>query len=56
VLREAEYDRHGSEVWKVFRKLPEVLDAVRAVIGGVARGGLVTLAEVAALFEVIGSS
>lgn len=41
----------GSDVWKVFRKLPEVLDAVRAVIGGVARGGLVTAPEVAALFE-----
>lgn len=41
----------GSDVWKIFRKLPEVLDAVRTVIGGVARGGLVTSPEVAALFE-----
>lgn len=41
----------GSDVWKIFRKLPEVLDAVRAVIGGVARGGLVTAPEIAALFE-----
>lgn len=44
----------GLETWLVFRKLPEVLDAVKAVtrFSGASPGGLASMSEVAALFEV----
>ena len=43
----------GADVWKVFRKLPEILDAVKSTTRYQGSpGGLATASEVAALFEV----
>jgi hypothetical protein len=42
----------GVEAWLKFRKLPEILDACKAMAGATLKGGMVSAAEVAALFEV----
>lgn len=42
----------GIDAWLVFRRLPEIIDAVKAVVGGVLRGGMASASEVASLFEV----
>jgi hypothetical protein len=42
----------GADAWKVFRRLPEVLDAVKGTVGVAPRGGLASPSEVASLFEV----
>ena len=42
----------GADVWKVFRRLPEVLDAIKGKTGAAPRGGLANPLEVASLFEV----
>lgn len=42
----------GLAAWLVFRRLPEILDAVKSTPGGILRDGMATRAEVAALFEV----
>ena len=42
----------GSDAWRKFRTLPEVLDAVRGTVGNAPRGGLASNADVASLFEV----
>lgn len=42
----------GIDAWLVFRRLPEILDAVKAMAGTSLAGGLATQAAVAALFDV----
>ena len=42
----------GVDAWLKFRKLPEILDAVKAVAGATLRGGMASAPEVAQLFEV----
>lgn len=42
----------GVEAWLKFRKLPEILDACKAVAGADLKGGMASAQEVAALFEV----
>lgn len=42
----------GVDAWVKFRKLPEILDAVKAVAGASLRGGMASGQEVAQLFEV----
>lgn len=42
----------GIEAWLVFRRLTEILDAVKALAGTSLAGGLATQAAVAALFDV----
>lgn len=42
----------GLDAWMKFRKLPEILDAVKAVAGASLKGGMASAQEVAALFEV----
>lgn len=42
----------GVDTWLKFRKLPEILDACKAVAGATLRGGMASGQEVAQLFEV----
>jgi hypothetical protein len=42
----------GADAWVIFRKLPEVLDAVKGTVGSAPRGGLASTTEVAQLLEV----
>lgn len=42
----------GIDAWLVFRRLPEILDAVKAIAGTSLNGGLATPSAVANLFEV----
>ncbi len=42
----------GIDTWLVFRRLPEILDAVKAIAGTSLAGGLATPSAVANLFEV----
>lgn len=42
----------GIDAWLVFRRLPEILDAVKAIAGTSLAGGLATPSAVANLFEV----
>ncbi|MFZ5998057.1 MAG: hypothetical protein ACOYW7_11315 [Nitrospirota bacterium] len=42
----------GLDAWLKFRKLPEILDAVKAVAGASLKGGMASAQEVAQLFEV----
>ena len=42
----------GVDAWLVFRRLPEILDAVKAIAGTSLQGGLATPSAVANLFEV----
>jgi hypothetical protein len=42
----------GADVWLVFRKLPEVVDAIKAMAGTTLQGGKVSAEQVAAYFEV----
>ncbi len=42
----------GLDAWMVFRRLPEVLDAIKAVAGASLRGGMVSAQEVAQFFEI----
>lgn len=42
----------GADAWKVFRRLPEVLDAVKGTVGVAPRGGMASASEIASLFEV----
>jgi hypothetical protein len=42
----------GIDAWLVFRRLPEILDAVKAIAGTSLQGGLATPSAVANLFEV----
>ncbi len=42
----------GVDAWLVFRRLPEILDAVKAMAGTSLQGGLATPSAVANLFEV----
>lgn len=42
----------GIDAWLVFRRLPEVLDAVKAIAGTTLVGGMATPSAVANLFEV----
>lgn len=42
----------GVDAWLVFRRLPEILDAVKAIAGTNLSGGLATPSAVANLFEV----
>lgn len=42
----------GLETWQVFRKLPEILDAVKSATRFQSSGGLATQSEVASLFDV----
>lgn len=42
----------GIDAWLVFRRLPEILDAVKAIAGTSLQGGMVTPDGVANLFEV----
>ncbi|MDH5738742.1 MAG: hypothetical protein OEY77_00285 [Nitrospira sp.] len=42
----------GIDAWLVFRRLPEILDAVKAIAGTNLNGGLATPSAVANLFEV----
>lgn len=42
----------GIDAWLVFRRLPEILDAVKAMAGTSLQGGLATPSAVANLFEV----
>jgi len=42
----------GLDAWMVFRQLPEVLDAIKAVAGASLRGGMVSAQEVAQFFEI----
>ena len=42
----------GVSTWTVLRKHPKIIDAVKAIPGGVWRGGMIGASELAALFEV----
>jgi hypothetical protein len=42
----------GVDAWLKFRKLPEILDAVKAVAGATLKGGMASAPDVAQLFEV----
>jgi hypothetical protein len=42
----------GADAWNVFRRLPEVLDAVKGTVGTAPRGGLASKTEIASLLEV----
>ena len=42
----------GEAVWRIFRVLPEVLDAIGSSVGSAPRGGLASLKAVGDLFEV----
>lgn len=41
----------GADAWRVFRRLPEVLDAIRG-FGTAPRGGIATIEDIVQLFEV----
>lgn len=42
----------GVEAWLIYRRLPEILDAIKATAGATLKGGMVSAQEVANFFEV----